>query len=73
MSSFVPWFDLPKKSYTVSTTTNTLLKVHNMDHNSKFDLRLLIMDTNGNVIKISINSLDLSKFLLIIFINNFYK
>ena len=64
-SSFYPWCNVPKESYSVSqTTTSTILELNDTDNNSKFMLRLFILDTNGNVFKISISSLDLSKFFL---------
>ena len=64
-NSFGPWVNVPKESYTVSSTaTSTMLEVNDIYHNSKFSLRLLIMDTNDDVTKIFVNSLDLSKLSL---------
>ena len=64
-NSIGPWVNVPKESYTVSSTaTSTMLEVNDIYHNSKFSLRLLIMDTNDDVTKIFVNSLDLSKLSL---------
>ena len=58
------WSTISKECYVAENKENTLLlNVKGMNHSSsKFGLRLLVLDTNKDVFKISIDSSDLSKY-----------
>lgn len=66
--SFGSWSNVPKKCYWVliNASSELSLEVKDMNHcSSKFGLHLLILDKNDNAFEISIDSLDLSKYILI--------